>query len=503
MTQPRINENTRLGGILAAGLKKSTLGPLRSALSTWGDLDVEPDLKRVLLNIRNRRPRLVILPADRTMGLATCDRLRSDPDYGGPTVWLLSEEGLTARLAAHCLLPTRAQLVSVMPLSPQFIEREVAPLLPTPERLREETVQFATPRLFADEPDPEPPPPQEPPPAAESSISEAELAVLRKSLHQLQEALLGSREQTTQLRAALAQEHARIESLEDQAVQARTQSARRIAADAARLAEQQRQSERSVSAQALQDQVVPLKRQLADLQAAEQSAAAALAEAESSKADALAALAEQARVHAALTDTHQTLEANHRALTEERDAFRSARDELAGERARLRSLNDRLVEDLRQVQDRHDQLHHQAFALQEQLVPMRTERDQLREERNRLIEEHVPLMEERDRLEQDVQARKVAEAQLVDQLRRAEGQVERLAGELDRERTLTVELELKLAEASAGDAPDAGAAVVTLQRELIAARGEAEEAQNQQMKDLQFFLSELARLRSTGDGDRS
>lgn len=116
--------------ILAAGLKPSTVGPLRSALQPWGQLEVSPKLRHAIERVKQHRPALVILPADRGAGLAACDRLRTDDSLGHPLVWLLSEEGLTARLAAHWLRPTRAHLYGMLPVSPEFIEREVGPLLP-------------------------------------------------------------------------------------------------------------------------------------------------------------------------------------------------------------------------------------------------------------------------------------------------------------------------------------------------------------------------------------
>lgn len=118
--------------ILIAGLKPSTIGPLRKALESVGRVEVTTQLRKAIERVWTQRPALVVLPADRGAGLAACDRLRSDDSPWQPIVWLLSEDGLTARVAAHWLRPSRAHLYGVLPLSTEFIDRHVVPLLPEP-----------------------------------------------------------------------------------------------------------------------------------------------------------------------------------------------------------------------------------------------------------------------------------------------------------------------------------------------------------------------------------
>jgi chromosome segregation ATPase len=120
--------------VVAAGLKPSTVGPLRAILQSWANVEVTSQLRHTIDQVRQHRPTLVILPADRGAGLAACDRLRTDESLGQPLVWLLSEEGLTARVAAHWLRPSRAHLYSILPLSQAFIDSELLPLLPDPTR---------------------------------------------------------------------------------------------------------------------------------------------------------------------------------------------------------------------------------------------------------------------------------------------------------------------------------------------------------------------------------
>ena len=205
--------------ILAAGLKPSTVGPLRSALQPWGRLEVSAQLRHTMDRARQLRPAMVILPADRGAGLAACDRLRTDDSLGEPVVWLLSEEGLTARVAAHWLRPTRAHLYGVLPLSPEFIEREVGPLLPeaadepapTPAPLDRlygpPTVRHST--------DDDPPEPDRPTIQASSTRLRERLEATRSELRAAERAQAASQAKLAEMREALATAHADLAKRHD------------------------------------------------------------------------------------------------------------------------------------------------------------------------------------------------------------------------------------------------------------------------------------------------
>jgi chromosome segregation ATPase len=98
------------GPIVVAGFSAELLPQIAAVFRDWGEVEVLSEVRAAHDRALRKRCRLMVLPADRVAGLAASDRLQTDPRFGACPVCLVSEQGMTGRLAAHLLRPQRARL---------------------------------------------------------------------------------------------------------------------------------------------------------------------------------------------------------------------------------------------------------------------------------------------------------------------------------------------------------------------------------------------------------
>ena len=116
--------------LLSVALPPALQTVAADALATWGPLERIGDRVEALATLRDRSARVVVLGAATLEDLTVAERIRADhPDT---LVCMLAADGMTDRLAVHCLHAHRAQLIVGPPLRADRLRDLVRPLLPAP-----------------------------------------------------------------------------------------------------------------------------------------------------------------------------------------------------------------------------------------------------------------------------------------------------------------------------------------------------------------------------------
>jgi len=454
------------------------------AVAPWGSLTTIPDHHRALGTLSESPPRLVVMAATGLDDLTTAEGIRAvHPDSA---VCLLAPDGMTDRLAVHCMHRSRAQVIVGPPLTAERIREQIRSLLPQP------AASAPSPRSVSSdgatvEPSSEPPGSslrmsrRDPTPApvtidddpeadlreelslARSIAEEAagEVARLRAATKRHQRAAEAAHQDLAQARASAAEARRRAEKaeadrdaadagrnklaadvtiLQEEAAAARAESGRLAQALGALEAEQeQRDAQADWGARASEG----MRARLLELEA----------QLETARADAERTHLEQADNEAALRAEAAQAEGTTRAqLARAEGATRAALAEVAALRAagpgRVTELEDRIAQ------------------LEQELDELRGAGDRERADAHEL---------------------RVALTRQQHQLATAEAEASRLRDTVAAhdERAVVLVEGLRRAEAAARQADEARAAAET----------DAAEARAQQLQDITWFMEQLRTLR--------
>ena len=114
----------------SVGLSPRLQAVVDAGLATWGQVQHADAPAAVADAPADRAARVVVLPGTTLDDLTAAERIRArHPDT---LVCLLAPDGMTDRLAVHCLHPHRAQLILGPPLAPDRLRDLVATRMPTP-----------------------------------------------------------------------------------------------------------------------------------------------------------------------------------------------------------------------------------------------------------------------------------------------------------------------------------------------------------------------------------